>query len=88
MPNIKNSGRFNLGWRKANAEYLFKLSVDTENDLLVAQCIFHELSSTPDFSIDEVVNLLKRKPEILEINKDSTINSGYKKSIREDRQVK
>ena len=33
MPYIKNSGRFSLGWRKANPEYTFKLSVDTENDL-------------------------------------------------------
>lgn len=88
MPYIKNSGKFSLGWRKANPEYTFKLSVDTENDLKTVQRIFSELENTPDFSIDDVVDLLHRKPEILEINKESTINSGYKKSLHEDREVK
>ncbi len=87
MPYIKNSGRFSLGWRKANPEYTFKLSVDTENDLKMAQRIFSELQSNPDFSIDDVVRLLKQKPEILAINEESEINSGYKKSIESDKQI-
>lgn len=88
MPFIKNSKQFKLGWRKANDLYNFKLSVDTENDLRLAEQIFIELKNTPDFSIDDVVDLLGRKPELLEINSESEINSGYKKSIREDRMVK
>jgi spore coat polysaccharide biosynthesis protein SpsF len=88
MPFIKNSKQFTLGWRKANDSYNFKLSVDTENDLRLAEQIFVELKNTPDFSIDNVVELLRRKPELLEINSESEINSGYKKSIREDRMVK
>lgn len=88
MPFIKNCGRFSLGWRKANPEYTFKLSVDTENDLRMAQRIFEELSSVPDFSIDDVVELLKKKPEILLINQESEINSGYKKSIATDKEVR
>ncbi len=87
MPYIKNSGRFALGWRKANPDYTFKLSVDTEDDLKMAQRIFSELESTPDFSIDDVVQLLTKKPEILAINEESEINSGYKKSIESDKQV-
>ena len=88
MPFVKNSKQFKLGWRKANNSYHFKLSVDTENDLRLAEQIFIELKNTPDFSIDDVVELLRRKPELLEINSESEINSGYKKSIREDRTVK
>lgn len=88
MPYIKNSKRFKLGWRKANDQYTFKLSVDTENDLKMAQNIFEELDHVPDFSIDDVVALLQRKPELLAINSESEINSGYKKSIREDRVIK
>lgn len=88
MPYIKNSGRFSLGWRKANPEYTYKLSVDTENDLRMAQRIFAELSSIQNFSIDDVVTLLKTKPEILEINQESEINSGYKKSIATDKEVR
>jgi spore coat polysaccharide biosynthesis protein SpsF (cytidylyltransferase family) len=87
MPYIKNSGKFRLGWRKACEGYHYKLSVDTANDLHVAETIFAELFSQPDFSIDEVHALLQRKPEILNINKESEINSGYKKSLREDRSI-
>jgi spore coat polysaccharide biosynthesis protein SpsF len=87
MPYIKNSGRFSLGWRKASAGYRFKLSVDTEADLDVARTIFSELADTPGFSIDEVVDLLSRKPGILELNKESTINSGYQRSLRDDHVV-
>jgi spore coat polysaccharide biosynthesis protein SpsF (cytidylyltransferase family) len=87
MPFIKNCGKFKLGWRKAHSDYQFKLSVDTSNDLRMAQRIFDELKDTPDFAIDEVVNLLRTKPEILEINRESEINAGYKKSLTHDRKV-
>lgn len=88
MPYIKNSKQFKLGWRKADDAYSYKLSVDTENDLQLAEQIFRELDNTPDFSISDVVHLLKNKPELLAINHESEINSGYKKSIREDRLIK
>jgi len=87
MPYIKQSGKFRVGWRKAHPAYTYKLSVDTEKDLEMAQTIFQELNDKPDFSIEDVVALLQRKPEILSINADSEINSGYKKSLREDRRV-
>jgi spore coat polysaccharide biosynthesis protein SpsF (cytidylyltransferase family) len=87
MPYIKNSGKFKLGWRKACAEYQYKLSVDTENDLQMARAIFKEMESQPDFSIEDVASLLRRKPELLQINEESEINSGYKKSLQEDRKL-
>lgn len=87
MPYIKNSGKFSLGWQKTNSRYNFKLSVDTENDLAVAKMIFNEFALNPTFSIDEVVDLLEHKPEILLVNKDSEINSGYKKSLSEDKVI-
>jgi spore coat polysaccharide biosynthesis protein SpsF (cytidylyltransferase family) len=87
-PFIKNCGKFKVGWRKCDSRYNFKLSVDTPNDLQLAERIFQELSHIPDFSIEEVTDLLLKKPELLEINQESTINSGYYKSLREDRKVK
>jgi hypothetical protein len=54
---------------------------------MLAERIFTELQDTPDFSIDEVVALLQQKPELLLINSESEINSGYKKSIANDRTV-
>lgn len=87
-PFIKNCGKFKVGWRKCHSKYLFKLSVDTAQDLELAEKIFQELSHVPDFSIEEVTELLLRKPDLLKINQESTINSGYYKSLREDRKVK
>ncbi len=85
-PYIKK--HFKCGWKKAHPEYLFKLSVDTENDLKAVKRIFEELRDVDDFGIEEVVDLLKRRPEILEINRESEINAGYRKSLENDRIVR
>lgn len=85
-PYIKK--HFDCGWEKADPDYMFKLSVDTEADLLMVERIFDELKDKKEFSIKDVTQLLKSKPEILEINKESKINSGFAKSIKEDRIVK
>jgi spore coat polysaccharide biosynthesis protein SpsF len=85
-PYIKK--HFSCAWKKADPNYMFKLSVDTENDLAAVSRIFDELKGTPDFGIHEVTKLLQQKPEILELNSESEINSGFKKSINEDRKVK
>lgn len=86
-PYIKNSGKFTCGWKKYNQQYQYKLSVDSENDFRVAETIFNAFDSITGFGMDEVIGLLKARPEILELNKDSVINSGYHKSIRNDREV-
>jgi len=41
----------------------------------------------PDFSIDEVTELILKDPALLQINASSTINSGYHKSLREDKKI-
>jgi spore coat polysaccharide biosynthesis protein SpsF (cytidylyltransferase family) len=84
-PYIKNSGLFNCGWKKFSDEYKFKLSVDSLEDFNVAEKIFNSFDSTTDFDMNDVINLLKTQPEILELNKNSVINSGYKKSIDNDK---
>lgn len=85
-PYIKK--HFPCGWKKVDPDYMFKLSVDTKADLKMAERIFEELKDQKDFSIKDVTKLLREKPEILEINKESEINSGFAKSIKEDRIVK
>jgi len=62
--------------------------VDTPADLNIVARIFEELKAHEDFSIEEVTALLKSKPEILELNRESKINSGFKKSLKEDKNVK
>jgi spore coat polysaccharide biosynthesis protein SpsF len=85
-PYIKK--HFSCAWKKADPNYMFKLSVDTPADMNTVARIFEELKDQPDFGIHEVTALLKAKPEILELNKESKINSGFKKSLDEDRIVK
>jgi len=85
-PYIKK--HFRCGWKKAHPDYNFKLSVDTENDLMAVKQIFVELADTPDFGIEEVVDLLRKKPEILALNQDSKINEGFAKSLKEDKNIK
>lgn len=84
MPYIKHSGRFACGWRKAHPAYRYKLSVDTEEDLQAVNAITAALQHLPHFTIEDVVNLLTQRPDILQLNATSEINSGYKKSLRED----
>ncbi|MBL7943674.1 MAG: glycosyltransferase family protein [Flavobacteriales bacterium] len=85
MPFIKNCGRFKLAWRKAHGDYHHKLSVDTEDDLRAVNALFKRFENQPDFSIEEVVDLLRQHPEIRQLNAASEINSGYKKSLAEDK---
>lgn len=85
-PYIKTSGKFSCVWRKFDAEYQFKLSVDTPQDMELAQIIFEKLGS--DFSIKELVSFLNENPEYLKLNEGSVYNEGYLKSLKEDKKVK
>tara|TARA_B100002019_G_C21048674_1_gene488085 strand:- start:46 stop:765 length:720 start_codon:yes stop_codon:yes gene_type:complete len=81
-PYIKKN--FSCGWKKASKSYNYKLSVDNQNDFDLVTRIFFELSHLKDFSIEEVVQILNEKSYLLEINKESKINSGYLKSLKSD----
>ncbi|MBC7861388.1 MAG: glycosyltransferase family protein [Bacteroidia bacterium] len=87
-PYIKNSKKFTCGWKKYSSQYTYKLSVDSENDFKAVSAIIESLKDVPDFGMEEVIDLLKKKPEILSLNKESEINSGYKKSLKEDKNVR
>lgn len=87
-PYIKQSGKFTCAWEKSHPDYQFKLSVDTPNDFKAVSTIFEHMKDQADFSIGEVVDLLKVHPEILSYNQDSIINAGYQKSLDNDRIVK
>jgi spore coat polysaccharide biosynthesis protein SpsF (cytidylyltransferase family) len=86
-PYIKNSGLFSCGWQKHNSDYVYKLSVDTELDLELIRAIFSFFEGKENFTIQEVVLLLQQKPHLLLINSSSEINSGYAKSLREDKKI-
>ncbi|MBL7936218.1 MAG: glycosyltransferase family protein [Bacteroidia bacterium] len=86
-PYIKNSGKFSCAWKKYNKDYQYKLSVDSENDFKAVEMIFNSFDTLTDFGMDNVLSLLKLKPEILKLNKESIINSGYTKSIQNDKKI-
>ncbi len=86
-PYIKNSGKFSCSWKKFNQNYHYKLSVDSENDFKAVETIFNSFPTVTDFGMNEILDLLKYNPEILELNKDSIINSGYIKSIQNDKKI-
>lgn len=84
-PYIKFSGKFSCGWKKSCPDYTYKMSVDSPQDFDAVSLIFQKLQHVPDFGIEDVVALLKQHPEILEKNKDSVANSGYQKTIANDK---
>jgi spore coat polysaccharide biosynthesis protein SpsF (cytidylyltransferase family) len=84
-PYIKDSGKFRCAWKKVCPDYHFKLSLDTINDLKSIENIISALKDTPNFSIDDVVNVIKKDPGLIEPNKDAVINSGYHKSLENDK---
>ncbi len=86
-PFIKNSGKYTCGWKKYNKNYNYKLSVDSENDFKLAEAIFNSFDSVTNFEMNDVMNLLKSQPQLLTINKESIINSGYHKSIKNDKNI-
>ena len=49
--------------------------------------IFNYFYPKENFSINEMLDVLKKKPEILEYNKKSVINAGYQKSLEQDKIV-
>jgi spore coat polysaccharide biosynthesis protein SpsF (cytidylyltransferase family) len=87
-PFIKNSGKFSCGWEKFDPRYTHKLSVDSPDDFAAVERIFEYFADQPDFNLHHVVDLLKQQPEILQLNASSEINSGYKKSLNEDKHVR
>lgn len=85
-PYIKKHN--SCAWQKVHPAYHYKLSVDTQDDLDAVRAIFARLPNEIEFSIQDVVDVLRKYPEILEINKDSVVNSGFQKTLNEDRIVK
>lgn len=88
-PFIKK--HFSAGWKRTDDRYNHKLSVDTAEDLTAVKEIFRRLD--PDntgriFGIREVTDLLQKHPEIRQINASSEVNSGFRKTLNEDRIVK
>ena len=75
----------------ANPEDLsaMRWTVDEERDLQFVREVYRHLDDGTGriFGMNEVLSLLERHPELLEINQGIQRNEGYQKSLGEDRQA-
>ncbi|MEJ7620044.1 MAG: aminotransferase class III-fold pyridoxal phosphate-dependent enzyme [Aquificaceae bacterium] len=60
------------------------LSLDYPEDLVIIERII-KIFGKEDFTYEEVVKLIKEKPEILKREKEIPVNEGYLKSLRQDK---
>jgi len=81
-------------FRLANVENEVNLShlrwtVDEAKDLEFVRQVYGQLYKEDEiFYMEDVLNLLGKHPELMEINKGIVTNEGYLKSLKEDRVVK
>jgi len=69
-----------------NSENISHLSwtVDRINDLKLVQNIVFKIDDRP-ILLDNILDLIKKEPELININKDRIPNEGYLKSLRDDK---
>lgn len=85
-PYIKRSGLFSCGWRKSSERYIYKLSVDTAEDLAFNERIFEALGNM--FDMNALIDYLQSNEELSKALSNVTFNAGYLKSLKEDKEVK
>lgn len=85
----KNPGIFKIKNYKNNENISYmRWSVDEERDLEFVREIYTNLYMDGNiFYMEDVINLLKKHPELVDINKDIIRNEGYLKSLNEDKIV-
>ena len=66
----------------------YRWTLDTKRDYEFIKAVYSDLYKIdPFFGMKQILNLLKNKPEIMDINKDILRNEGYLKSLREDKEI-
>jgi spore coat polysaccharide biosynthesis protein SpsF (cytidylyltransferase family) len=87
-PYMKDSGKFLCGYKKYDPRYHFKLSVDTIEDHAAVDNVFRAFAPVTDFSVKQMVDLILKDPSLVKVNEKSVINSGYTKSLNEDKKIR
>ncbi len=87
-PYIRKSKRTKKVFFKPFEEDLsyIHLSLDYPEDARVIERIIEALNYKEDFSYQEVVALIKERPELLERKEHIVVNEGYLKSLEEDKE--
>lgn len=64
-----------------------RLTVDQKEDLELIRQIYSMMNSKPNFALNDILNLISKKPELLKINSKIKRNQSYLKSLQEDNQL-
>jgi spore coat polysaccharide biosynthesis protein SpsF (cytidylyltransferase family) len=82
-----NPERFKIGSYRYHKDLsALRWTVDESEDLDFVRRVYEELyPSNPEFQTEDILALLKREPELMEINRRFERNSGMKKSIEKDK---
>lgn len=83
---VKNPTRFHLGHYKSDEDLShLRWTVDEPEDFELITQVYEELyPARPAFSMRDILQLLERRPELLEINSHIARNSGLKKALLAD----
>ncbi|MCX6772879.1 MAG: glycosyltransferase family protein [Candidatus Micrarchaeota archaeon] len=91
-PYIRESGKFKVEFMENDpALDGVQCSVDRQEDLEFVREIIRRMAADgkgEEFSYMDVIALLKREPRLRDINRQSVVNEGYFKSLKEDRRIK
>lgn len=84
-PYIRDSGKFSMGAFEAPEDYSnIRVTLDEERDLKTLTAIFDKLNGKIDYRINDIIEILKKNPEIAAINGSIIRNEGYIKSLKND----
>jgi spore coat polysaccharide biosynthesis protein SpsF len=86
----KHPNQFTLYNIKNPVDYSsYRWTVDQEEDLLFVREIFKRLYTKKKiFYMDDIIDLLKKHPELLKINSRIQRNEGYLRSLQKDKEQK
>lgn len=84
----KNRGRFKIGgYEKFSGKGHYRWTIDEPADYEFLKKVFHDLySPEKPFLYKDVLELLKKKPELQKINSKIIRNEGYLKSLKKDKE--
>ena len=83
-PYIKLSGKFRIHYIENEVNLAAERhhwSVDSPEDLEFVRLVFENFTPRQDFWMDEILDLMERRPELRQINSQAVINEGYYRSL-------
>lgn len=82
--------RFRLGLLKSTDDLSnLRWTVDEKDDFAFVEAVYEELfDSKNDFGMNDVLDLLRRRPELEELGSTARRNEGLEKSLKSDQTIK